>query len=121
MQQYLRKNQVILLMINDEAKKCYYFVVKNLLELYSSKCLRSKKAAIINDDNDFQYAFNDALNYQNIKGNPQRISEIRPYNSKYNWEGVHFPAGSKDWEKFEQNNKTIVLNILFVPHNTETI
>ena len=108
-------------MINDEAKKCYYFAVKNLLELYASKCLRSKKAAIINDDNDFQYAFNDALNYQNIKGNPQRISEIRPYNSKYNWEGVHFPAGSKDWEKFEQNNKTIVLNILFVPHNTETI
>ena len=23
--------------------------------------------------------------------------------------------------KFEQNNKTIALNILFIPHNTETI
>ena len=92
----MRKNQVILLGINDEAKKCYYFAVKNLLELYSSEFLRSKKAAIINDDNDFQYAFNDVLNYQNIKGNPQRISEIRPYNSEYNWEGVHFPAGPKD-------------------------
>ena len=26
-----------------------------------------------------------------------------------------------DWKKFEQNNKTIALNILFVPHNTKTI
>ena len=30
-----RKNHVILLMINDGAKNCYYFAVKNLLELYS--------------------------------------------------------------------------------------
>ena len=29
---YKRKNQVTLLMINDEAEKCYYFAVKNLLE-----------------------------------------------------------------------------------------
>ena len=26
-----------------------------------------------------------------------------------------------DQKKFEQNNKTIALNILFVPHNTKTI
>ena len=26
-----------------------------------------------------------------------------------------------DWKKFEQNSKTIALNILFVPHNTKTI
>ena len=26
-----------------------------------------------------------------------------------------------DWKKFEQNNKKIALNILFVPHNTEKI
>ena len=30
-----RKNQVIFLMINDEANNCYYFTVKNLSELYS--------------------------------------------------------------------------------------
>ena len=27
----------------------------------------------------------------------------------------------KDWKKFEQNNETIAHNVLFVPHNTETI
>ena len=42
------KNQVILLMIIDEANNCYYFTVKNLSELYSLGWLRSKNEAIIN-------------------------------------------------------------------------
>ena len=37
------KNNLILLMINDEAKNCFYFAVKNLSELYSLGWLRSKK------------------------------------------------------------------------------
>ena len=65
-----RKNQVILLMINDDGNNCYYFAVKNLSELYSLGWLRSKKEAIINGDNDFQSALDDALNYQNIERNP---------------------------------------------------
>ena len=52
-----RKNQVILLMINDEANNCYYFAVKNLLELNSLGWLRSKKEAIIDGDNDFHKCF----------------------------------------------------------------
>ena len=51
-----RKNHVILLMINDKAKNFYYFVVKNLSEFYSSEWLRCKKAAITNDDIDFEKA-----------------------------------------------------------------
>ena len=27
----------------------------------------------------------------------------------------------KDWKKFESDNKSIALNILFVPYNTEAI
>ena len=87
-----RKNQVILLMINDEANNCYYFAVKNLSELYSLGWLRSKKEAIINGNNDFQNALDDSLNYQNIERHPQRISKLRPYINKYNWEGIEFPA-----------------------------
>ena len=118
---FMLENQVILLMINDGAERCYYFAVKNLLELYSSEWLRNKKAAIFNGDNCFQNAVNDATKYQNIKKDPQRISKIKPYISMYNLEGIEFPVGSKDWKKVEQNNKTIALNILFVPHNTEKI
>ena len=32
-----------------------------------------------------------------------------------------FPSHSKDWKKFESNNKSIALNILYVPHNSEKI
>ena len=90
-------------------------------ELYSLGWLRSKKEAIINGDNDFQNALDDALNYQNIEKDPQRISKLKPYINKYNWKGIEFPAGSKEWQKFEQNNKTIALNILYVKHNTKKI
>ena len=109
------KNHVILLMLNDEAKNCYHFAAKNLLELYSSQWLKSNNEAIINNDSTFQNALNDALDYQNIKTNLQKISKIKHYISRYNWEGIVFPAGSNDWKTFEQNNKTIALNTLFLP------
>ena len=71
-----RKNQVILLMINDEANNCYYFAVKNLLELNSSGWLKVKKKEIINGNAKFEDALDDALNYQN--------NEIRPEIILYN-------------------------------------
>ena len=116
-----RKNQVILTMINDEANNCYYFAVKNLSELNSLGWLRGKKEAIINGDKNFQNALNDALNYQDIAKQTKRISKLKPYINKYNWEGIDFPAAPKEWKKIERNNKAIALNILFIPHNTKTI
>ena len=38
-----------------------------------------------------------------------------------NWQGIEFPAGPKDWAKFEKNNETIALNVLCVPPNTKEI
>ena len=93
-------------------------------ELNSLGWLRGKKEAIINsniNNNDFQNALDDALNYQIIESNPQRISKLKPYINKYNWEGINFPAGSKEWQKFEKNNNTITLNVLYIPRNTKTI
>ena len=82
-------------MINDEAKSCYYFTVKKLSELYSLGWLRREKEATINGDNCLQNSLNDALNYQNFEKDPQGISKIKSYISKYNWEGIEFPAGSR--------------------------
>ena len=45
-----RKNQVILLRINDEANNYYYFAIKNLAELNSLRLLRGKKEEIINNN-----------------------------------------------------------------------
>ena len=40
----------------------------------------------------------------------------------YNWKGINFPARpSKDWIKFESDNKSIALNVLYIPYNTEKI
>ena len=39
----------------------------------------------------------------------------------YNWEGINFPAGSNEWQKFEKNNDTITLNILYVERFTNKI
>ena len=72
------KNQVILLMINDEANNCYYFAVKNWSELNSLGWLRGKKEVTVNGDNDFEDALDDALIYQTIEKDPQRISKLKP-------------------------------------------
>ena len=92
-------------------------------ELNSSGWLRAQKEAIINGDFDFNFkdALDDALNYQNIKIHTERISKLKPYINKYNWEGIDFPAWPKEWIKFEKNNKTIELNALYIPRNTKTL
>ena len=60
-----------------------------------------------------------ALNYQDIKNNPERTSKNKPFIDQYDWKEIDFPSHSKNWKKFESNNKSIALNILYVPHNTE--
>ena len=83
--------------------------------------MKGKKETIIDNDNSFQNALDDALNYQAIKTNPERISKLKAYINKYNWKGIDFPTVPKDSIKFERNNKAIAFNILYVPHNTKTI
>ena len=61
------------------------------------------------------------MNYQNIDSHLERISKLKPFINNHNWKNIEFPSHSKDWIKFEQNNKTIALNILFVPYNTKQI
>ena len=90
----------------------------------SLKWLKNKKATINpknKDDKCFQYALTVALSYEQIKDHPERISKIKPFTDKYNWKEIDFPSHSKDWKKFESNNKSTALNILYVPHNTEKI
>ena len=81
----------------------------------------AKKATInpknTEDNKCFQYALTVTLNHREIGKDPQRISKIKPYIDKYNWKDIDFPAGIKDFEKFERNNTNIALNILYVPTN----
>ena len=74
-----------------------------------AKWIKDKKSIINPKNNDhkcFQYAVTLALNHDKIDRNPQRISKIRPFVDQYNWRDIEFPATSKDWKKFEQNNES---------------
>ena len=113
----MRENKVLLLMINDDDNEKYYFAIKSKLELHSSEWLRSKKESLINEDNCFQNAFNDSLDYQTIKTHPEKIPKLKPPINHYNWKDIKYPPDKEDWKKFEQNNTEIALNVLFVPHN----
>ena len=62
-----------------------------------------------------------ALNYEQIENHLERLSKIKPFIDKYNWKEINFPSHKKDWKKLESNNKTIALNILYVPYNIKEI
>ena len=66
----------------------------------SPEWLRNKKATINsknNDDQCFQYALTVALNYQNIKNNPERMSKIKPFIEQHNWKEIDFSSHGEDW------------------------
>ena len=71
-------------MISNEANNYYYFAVKSLLELNSLGSLRGKKETIISGHKVFENTLDDALDYQNIERNPQRISKLKAYINRYN-------------------------------------
>ena len=87
----------------------------------SPEWVANKRATInpqnLSDNKCFQYSITVALHHQDIENHPERITNIGPHTGLYNWKGIEFPAGIKDWKRFERNNKTIALNIFFVPHN----
>ena len=106
----------------DSVNLLYYHLQKISLErggsyIDSPRRLKNGKATMNpenNDDNCFQYALTVTLNYQNIKNNPERTSKIKPFIDQYNWKEKDFPSHSKDWKKFEQNNKSIALMYLII-------
>ena len=73
------------------------------------------------NSNCFQYPITAALNHQNTGQHPERISKLKPFINNYNWKDIEFPSHSKDWRKFEQSNKAIAVNTLYVLYNSKQI
>ena len=77
--------------------------------------IKSKKAAtnrIDKKDNKcFQYNVTIALNHEEIKKDPQRVTKITRFINRYNWEGINFPSEKYDWKKFEKSNVAVALNV----------
>ena len=48
-----------------------------------------------------------------MKKDPQRVTKIKRFINKYKWEGINYPSEKDDWKKFEKNNVTIAVNVLY--------
>ena len=85
--------------------------------LVRKKTTKTKQKATINPVNDdnqcFQYAATITLNHEKIGKHPDRISTIKPFIDKYNWEGINYTSEKDDWKMFEKNNLMIALKVLY--------
>ena len=77
----------------------------------------SKKATINpknqKDNECFKWSIIVGLNYNKI--NEKELKKIK----KFERVNTDFSSHQREWEKFEQENISIALNILFVSHNSE--
>ena len=54
------------------------------------------------------------LNYEETESHPERVSNIKSFMNKYNWDGIKYSSKIDDWKTFEKNNKRIALNVLYI-------
>ena len=53
------------------------------------------------------------MNYEEIGKHAERITKTKPFINKYNWGEINYPSKKHDWKKYEENNVTIALIILY--------
>ena len=68
------------------------------------------------DEKCFKWAVIAALHYVYIKSHPERISNLRRFEDRYNWSGLGSPLSIKRISEFEKKNYVIV-NVLSVEEN----
>ena len=73
------------------------------------------------DSRCFQYAMAVPLNHEETGKRSEKITKIKPFVNKYNWLGIQFPSEKGDCKKFEKNNLTIALNVLYVKKEKYTL
>ena len=61
----------------------------------------------------FSMCCNKCIKLWRDKKDPQGTIKIKPFINEYNWEGMKYPSEKDDWTKFEKNNVTIALNVLY--------
>ena len=84
-----------------------------------------EKKATINveneDDKCFQYSLTVGLNYDKIRKNHQRVSRVKTFINQYDGSRTNFPSRVGDWKRFELNNKSVALNVLYVHYGEKAI
>ena len=59
----------------------------------------------------FKWAVIAAPKWRDIDNHPERISKLRRYEGEFDWDGMKFPASTRDIKRFESRNE-ITINIL---------
>ena len=62
------------------------------------------------DIKSFKYAVTVALTHEQIGKHCERMKKIKSFMNKYNSKEINFLSEKDDWEKFQENNVTIVIN-----------
>ena len=110
--------------IHETVALLYYYFQKIDIRrgesyIMSSDWIVSKKATINpkneKDNECFKWSIIAGLNYNKIK--EKELKKLL----KFKRVDTDFSSHQREWEEFEQNNNSIALNILFVPHNSEEI
>ena len=58
-----------------------------------------------------------ALNHEEIKRDPERISKNKYFLKKYSWNRIKYLSNMDDWKTFEKNNLETALNVLYIQFN----
>ena len=56
-----------------------------------------------------------------LKKSHQDLNRLKKYVDQYNWSEINFSSHVGGWKKFELNNKSIALNVLYVLYGERTI
>ena len=74
--------------------KCHKLMFRcGCLDIDSPVWIKQKTVTINpknEDDKCFQYAVTFALNYEEIRWNPERVPSIKLFVKKYNWKGIKY-------------------------------
>ena len=70
---------------------------------------KSKKKFKITNDKCYQYATAVALNHEEFGSNPERVSNIKPFINKYNWDRIKYSSETK---KIGKDLKKIMQQLL---------
>ena len=104
---------------------CYYFqkidIKRGESYVISPDWIVSKKATINpkneKDNECFKWSIIGGLNY--IKTKEKELKKKKE--EKFKRVDTDFSSHQRDYKEFEQNDTSVALNILFVPHNSEEI
>ena len=114
----------------DDSDYLYYGIVSLDVDIHEVELTRgnsylklpewiANKKAVINpknehDDECFKWAVIAALHHGEIEHHAERINNLKPFVSRYNWDGIKFPATTNQISKFEKQNPDIAVNVLFL-------